>query len=1602
MLDEQTNKYKELLAIKDDKTLQDWYSKHTKAKTENTEAVETKDAKDEYNKENAVNDFSEFEDKENVPAEGSTWYDSNTTVEDLTKILQEAVKNNDLSEEEAGVIFSKWDSEINSKKNNPFAIEEVAPTFETRKKLESDPNFEKSLEDQRLKKQQELDEVFGNTKKLSEVTEGQTVIYKGEKYILVKHPTENVFQLESLSSNKVIDIPLDEEFGYDAPLYYYGIAEVIDNPITDLIDVRSTGLGTQVIEVDGKTYLNMFSNPLTAINYDKNGNIVSVTLNSHDKNKTPRTFKKYAQEIAYAILLETYNKLNNENQQTRTRLATAIKEETSKDDSQRKEQNTSRGNSEESQQIEKDLAEKESILKKEAIEIQNYNELIDIALLSKTKEELLGYSEELKKNKYYNNKDAKKLNDLYKTLNEESKNRSTTDWFNIIGNATENELKAIYNQIDAQNLMTPDLITAISKRRSILQNKDLNENEITEKLANGVTNAFDDNLNTDEVLESNNTSNETSNKEFVSKKPNALMMKFYEFVSGAKKWARNTSGELKGYVSDASKSKVFIGESDIEVSQEVNNPSVATEGSEVAYIHNGKDIALVDSTGRIVGFLGLGTNIPGPKATQDVIAAHKELLAIRAYVLGQPSGTVKTTILVKGHGKLLTKMVGNSPVLDEPISQRAEDMVDGKPLFLWDNGVGLVSTNLNEEQAKVAKNFEKISFATEEGIGEGRVYQVVKTANGSWFVIPVYTKLIGQTANGSKVIDTIISILKGAIVDGKTIDYDKALQQLNKYIFATNTSNYKSNFQTLRIYEDKNHVENGTISVAGFKISFSDIMIGNKLTEFKEALGKVRHNISVNELGVLEEDSRLINDNVLVTNAYTDSTGQYYVQPYLEVNNPQGYVKPEVKAEPLTATTATNISSVETTTTTTDLEAQKADIERRKQGLNGIDEIIFSNPNFRLEGFEIDGNYWNVVTSTDRAKVLVNINGVIVPFYLTTGQAGKGLVPGWYPFFGIGKDGWLNKTDKSDMEAYYERYWGKETADIVKSISEELNGFYGTDPSAFKNDGDPNATSRPLTTLADKVEDYINSKLNYTPAINNADARKTLRSNVEQLGKEINAKYDAELATLETSTETTKQEIVPPVKPRHNIDDIDVTGDDFAESRTDLGGEAVNRTSLEALNKILPGLTVANAKLTEEVGKNMKDTYGMFHNMLIYLFNGATNRTLFHEAFHGVFRNILSDEERRAVLNDAIKKYDKPNAARLQFLREGKGNANLSDEILTQLHYEERLADNFGKYADGEFNSSLGQRIINFFKKIVDLFNIFKNANTDQINDLFEAVTKGKFAKRSIDAKLANKAIDLNDFGGAYKRVLNTDNLNIPISVEMERTNSIANQVLDGIAKELAKGVPMSEININTIGNKIKAHYVLVWKTEDAKSEEEFNPQVFKIARAVDLKFKEMFENVKKQIALTRKLNFKGDFVDTTEIEGSEDTTTDFENVTDMQGNESKGFQEQTVISGIRSATQDIKLFLSNIPVTDKQGVVQIDSYGFTIFHSYEKLYYKLETSLVGTTSFVEQLKIMRSLAPYSIEIQQIIDAIENITDPQIAKNFKQQFARFSKDALKA
>lgn len=62
-----------------------------------------------------------------------------------------------------------------------------------------------------------------------------------------------------------------------------------------------------------------------------------------------------------------------------------------------------------------------------------------------------------------------------------------------------------------------------------------------------------------------------------------------------------------------------------------------------------------------------------------------------------------------------------------------------------------------------------------------------------------------------------------------------------------------------------------------------------------------------------------------------------------------------------------------------------------------------------------------IVDYGGRKIVVADVNGVKVPFYLSSGLAGKSKVaPGkWYPFFGIGTDGWINKTSQEEIANYY-------------------------------------------------------------------------------------------------------------------------------------------------------------------------------------------------------------------------------------------------------------------------------------------------------------------------------------------------------------------------------------------------------------------------------------------------------------------------------------------------------------------------------------------------------------------------------------------------------
>jgi hypothetical protein len=114
-----------------------------------------------------------------------------------------------------------------------------------------------------------------------------------------------------------------------------------------------------------------------------------------------------------------------------------------------------------------------------------------------------------------------------------------------------------------------------------------------------------------------------------------------------------------------------------------------------------------------------------------------------------------------------------------------------------------------------------------------------------------------------------------------------------------------------------------------------------------------------------------------------------------------------------------------------------------------------------------------------RVFILVKIGKYNIPFYISTGKAGKKNVqPGkWYATFGIGKEGWINKGSEEEIN---DNYGNK----LLQKISKILNDCLGTIKGGEEKDGKMVAGMR---TLSFYNIDCFNRQMNLPtePAPNN-------------------------------------------------------------------------------------------------------------------------------------------------------------------------------------------------------------------------------------------------------------------------------------------------------------------------------------------------------------------------------------------------------------------------------------------------------------------------------------------------------------------------------------
>ena len=121
------------------------------------------------------------------------------------------------------------------------------------------------------------------------------------------------------------------------------------------------------------------------------------------------------------------------------------------------------------------------------------------------------------------------------------------------------------------------------------------------------------------------------------------------------------------------------------------------------------------------------------------------------------------------------------------------------------------------------------------------------------------------------------------------------------------------------------------------------------------------------------------------------------------------------------------------------------------------------------------------------------------------------------------------------------------------------------------------------------------------------------------------------------------------------------------------------------------------------------NTMGVYKRNSITLSRLAETGTAYHEAFHLVFHQVLSREEREILLKEYEKKYPK----------------------LDKVGLEEQMAEDFREYCLTKENMSFSMKVKNFFKNLYNVIFGYKD-NKLTFDTVASNIWKGKYANREL------------------------------------------------------------------------------------------------------------------------------------------------------------------------------------------------------------------------------------------------------------------------------
>ena len=418
--------------------------------------------------------------------------------------------------------------------------------------------------------------------------------------------------------------------------------------------------------------------------------------------------------------------------------------------------------------------------------------------------------------------------------------------------------------------------------------------------------------------------------------------------------------------------------------------------------------------------------------------------------------------------------------------------------------------------------------------------------------------------------------------------------------------------------------------------------------------------------------------------------------------------------------------------------------------------------------------------------------------------------------------------------------------------------------------------------------------------------------------------------------------------------------------------------------------------------------FGAFYDNTIILSNKAEEGTVYHEAFHAVFRQYFEATDRDLMITEAKASYDKPTTKNLSDL---KGlYPSLTLEEIQNLYYEERLAEDFRSYMLG-YPVTISKSNESLFAKLKEFIDKLKSILGGQrgILNTFDDIKQGKYANKEFNKSAADTKEIIDAVSFHFSQYIDEPKNSDHEFADVSSIEDLADLSKPRLYKFLRSAYGSSIMNMAE-GMKAKAQTI---KDEATKHDAITNKQLNIMADEVlaVLSSLNTLEAQNKLIQNSAKflsnfgINLKFNVLNANVSVDDLSIRELSDNESDKVSREDVSIDKESVeVSVNDKMSPNIKYLIATLAKVDANGEMILNDFGLPQLSDYRQTINFIRYKLSNTESFDEQIEILKNEITRFPELSNLIEYLsreEPATNIQLARKVRRLKVQFRQDFSK-